>query len=123
MQSHTRTISDRADRKSSGHDGQPNEHEAYDRLEGENLRDAFRIIRSFERKAQRDESDDFAIARDNLAARLGVTGKGAAWIRDRLVELKVIVRTQEYKPNRSAARYRWLLSPVLNSETTGVNPF
>ena len=48
--------------------------------------------------------------RDNLAARLGITGKGAAWIRDKLAKLGVMRRTANYKPNKSAARFKWLLA-------------
>jgi hypothetical protein len=87
----------------------PAEREIFTRLETENERDAFRIVRSFARKANQDAAADFPIVRDNLAERLGITGKGAAWIRDRLGSLGVIKRTAEYKPNKAAARYEWLL--------------
>ena len=85
------------------------EREKFQQLETENERDAFRIIRSFARKAKQDGVTDFPIARDNLAERLGVTGNGAAWIRDKLVKLGVIVRTADYVPNKFAARFAWLL--------------
>ena len=85
------------------------EREIFTRLETENERDAFRIVRSFATKADRDGETDFPIVRDNLAARLGVTGKGAAWIRDKLAKLGAIQKTANYVPNKSAARFRWLL--------------
>lgn len=80
----------------------------YDQLQSENERDAFRIIRSYARKAKADALPDFPIARDNLAERIGVTGKGAAWIRDKLATLGAITKTARYVPNKAATRYRWI---------------
>jgi len=85
------------------------EREIFARLETENERDAFRIVRSFARKAKQDDAADFPIARDNLASRLGITGKGAAGIRNKLALLGVISKTANYVPNKFAARFRWLL--------------
>jgi hypothetical protein len=85
------------------------EREIFTRLETENERDAFRIVRSYALKADRDGAADFPIARDNLAERLGVTGKGAAGIRDKLTKLGAIEKTADYIPNKSAARFKWLL--------------
>ena len=85
------------------------EREFYTRLETENERDAFRIVRSFARKAEQDGAFDFPIVRDNLASRLGITGKGAAGIRDKLARLGAISKTVNYVPNKSAARFKWLL--------------
>ena len=76
----------------------------------DNERDAFRILKSFARKAEQDNVADFPIVRDNLAQRLGVSGKGAAGIRDKLAALRVIGKTADYVPNKLAARYRWLLA-------------
>jgi hypothetical protein len=45
-----------------------------------------------------------------LAERLGITGNGAAWIREKFVRLGVIKKTANYLPNRSAARFKWLLT-------------
>jgi len=84
------------------------EREIFLRLETENERDAFRIIRSYARKAEQDRAADFPIVRDNLAERLGVTGNGAAWIRDKLAKLGAITKTAEYVPNKFAARFKWL---------------
>lgn len=78
-------------------------------LETENERDAFRIVRSYARKAERDGTADFPIGRDNLGERLGITGKGAAWIRDKLATLGAIEKTADYVANKSAARFKWLL--------------
>ena len=85
----------------------PAEHEIYGQLVTEKERDAFRIIRSYARKAKIDGAADFPIVRDNLAERLGITGKGAAGIRDKLAKLGAIVKTADYIPNKSAARFRW----------------
>jgi hypothetical protein len=79
------------------------------RLETDKERDAFRIVRSFARKAEQDGAADFPIVRDNLASRLGITGKGAAGIRDKLARLCAISKTVDYVPNKSAARFKWLL--------------
>ena len=79
------------------------------RLETANERDAFRIVRSFARKAELDGALDFPIVRDSLAARLGITGKGAAGIRDKLALLGAISKTVNYVPNKAAARFKWLL--------------
>ena len=84
------------------------ERELFAGLETENERDAFRIIRSFAVKAARDGAADFPIVRDNLAERLGITGNGAAWIREKFVRLGVIKKTANYVPNRFAARFKWL---------------
>jgi hypothetical protein len=40
---------------------------------------------------------------------LGLTGKGAAGIRDKLALLGAISKTKDYVPNKSAARFKWLL--------------
>lgn len=85
------------------------ERQIFTRLETENERDAFRIVRSFARKAEQDSTADFPIARDNLAERLGITGKGAAGIREKFVRLGVIKKTANYVPNKFAARFKWLL--------------
>lgn len=85
------------------------EQELFNQLETDNERDAFRIVRSFARKAERDGAADFPIVRDNLASRLGITGKGAAGIRDKLARLGAISKTVDYVPNKSAARFKWLL--------------
>lgn len=84
------------------------EREILMRLETENQRDAFRIVRSFARKAKQDRVADFPIVRDSLAARLGITGKGAGKIRDKLCALGAIGKTAEYVPNKFAARFKWL---------------
>ena len=86
------------------------EREIFRRLETENERDAFRIVRSYGRKAEQDGAADFPIVRDNLAARLGLTGNGAAGIRDKLARLGAIQKTVNYVPNKSAARFKWLLT-------------
>jgi len=86
-----------------------NERQIFTRLETENERDAFRIVRSFARKAEQDSAADFPIARDNLAERLGITGKGAAGIREKFVRLCIIKKTANYVPNKFAARFKWLL--------------
>jgi hypothetical protein len=78
-------------------------------LETENERDAFRIVRSYARNAKKEGMTDFPIVRDNLGERLGITGNGAAWIRDKFVKLGVIAKTANYVPNKFAARFKWIV--------------
>jgi hypothetical protein len=93
------------------------ERKIYEQLRSENERDAFRIIRSYARKAKEDAAADFPIARDNLAERLEVSGKGAAWIRDKLATLGAIAKTAKYVPNKAATRYCWI------ADVEAENPF
>ncbi len=86
----------------------PAQRDIFNRLETGNERDAFRIVRSYARKAEQDGAMDFPIVRDNLAERPGITGKGAAWIRDKLARLGAIEKTVNYVPNKSAARFKWI---------------
>jgi hypothetical protein len=86
------------------------EREKLAQLETDNEREAFRIIRSYAAKAANDGAKDFPIARDNLAERLGITGKGAAGIREKFMRLGIIAKTANYVPNKSAARFKWLLT-------------
>lgn len=70
-------------------------------------RDAFRILRSFARLADAEDRADFPIVRDDLAARLGMTGPGAGQLRVRLTAAGILRLTVPYVPNRAAARYAW----------------
>ena len=99
------------------------EREIHRRLETEHERDAFRIVRSFARKAHQDGAKDFPIVRDNVAERLGITGPGLAKIRDKLVRLGAIEKTQDYKANKLAARFRWLLNEVEPKAPCDDEPF
>ncbi len=67
----------------------PTERKNFDQAKSENERDGFRIIRSFQRKADEDGTRDFPIARDNFALRLGITPKGGGCHR-RLHSAKVM---------------------------------
>ena len=87
-----------------------NERDKFVQLETDNERDAFRIIRSFAVKAKRDSAADFPIVRANLAERLGITGNGAAGIREKFVLLGIIAKTANYVPNKFANRFKWLLT-------------
>lgn len=81
----------------------------FDLLTTDAERDAFRIIENFARLSGDTEADDFPIGRDNLAARLAMTGKGAGQLRMRFVKLGILQQTAQYRPNVAAARYRWNL--------------
>ncbi len=89
----------------------PQELTAFEDLTTDCERDAFRIIRSYAKKARAENRADFMIVRDDLAARIGMTGKGAGLLLQRFCdkEYGILQRTQEYVPHKTAARYRWLL--------------
>jgi hypothetical protein len=88
----------------------PAERAAYEALHTELERDAFRIIRSFAGKATKDNSTDFRIVRDDLAARIGMTGKGAGLLVQRFIEAGILKRSAEYVPHKFAARYQFTLT-------------
>jgi hypothetical protein len=69
--------------------------------------DAFRILQGFHRFAQEKGEDDFPVVRDNLGARLGMTGEGAGQLRIRFVADGVIGQTRPYVAHKWAARFRW----------------
>jgi hypothetical protein len=86
------------------------EREKFLALSTDAERGAFRIIRSYARKAAQDGNADFPIVRDNLGRRIGITGKGAGLLRGKFTRLCIIKPTVPYKPNVAAARFRWLLA-------------
>lgn len=86
------------------------ERERLAQLSTDAERGAFRIIRSYARKAVQDGNADFPIVRDNLGERVGITGKGAGLLRKKFVGLRIIAQTVPYVPNKAAARFRWLLT-------------
>jgi hypothetical protein len=83
------------------------ERRRFDDLDTENLKDAFRIVRSYQRLAVATGATDFPVAAQNLGERLGVSLQGACKIRDALVNKRVIARTAPYQRHAQAARYRW----------------
>lgn len=87
------------------------EQTAFENLTTDCERDAFRIIRSYSKNAATHQQNDFPIGRDDLAARIGITGKGAGLLLQRFCTANsgILERTQEYVPHKSAARYRWML--------------
>jgi hypothetical protein len=87
------------------------ERTAFAQLSTDAERSAFRIVRSYARKAAQDRKADFPIARDNLGERVGLTGSGAGLLRDKLDRLGIISKTADYRPNKAATRFRWLLAP------------
>ena len=91
----------------------PQERTAFENLTTDCERDAFRIVRSYAKKAQVENRPDFMIVRDDLAARIGITGRGAGLLIQRFCDdaPAILQRSQEYVPHKSAARYRWLPMP------------
>lgn len=94
----------------------PVEVQTLERLNTPAERDAFRIIGGYARFAKKS-GQDFFIVRDDLARRLQLSGPGAGKLVTRFITLNILKRTQEYIPEVSAARYRWLL----NAETDAAN--
>ena len=83
------------------------ERHAFESLTTQHECDAFRIVNSYARHARESEANDFPIARDNLGARLGITGRGAGKIREKLTRFGIVRLVKQYRPNRAAARYVW----------------
>lgn len=85
----------------------PGERTCFDSLETENLKDAFRIVKSYKRRAAQNGEPDFAVAAEDLGGRLGISLQAACKIREALVRSGVLKQTAPYEPNRRAARFRW----------------
>ena len=75
----------------------------------ETERDAFRIVRSFARKAECDQMQDFPLSVEHLATALGVSHQAIGELRKRFVAYGIIEKTADHIVNRAAARFRWLL--------------
>ena len=86
------------------------DRECFGQLSTDAERGAFRIIRSYARKAAQDRNADFPIVRDNLGKRVGITGEGAGLLRKKFVRIGIIELTAQYRANVAATRYRWLPS-------------
>ncbi len=83
------------------------EQDLLDALPTEINRDAFRIVKNYSRLAVAESRKDFPIVRNDLAARLGITGAGAGKMRLRFCRMGIIRHVKDYQPNRTAARYIW----------------
>ena len=86
----------------------PTESTLFQGLKTDAERDAFRIIRSYHRFSVSGKQPDFPIAAENLGERLGITMQGVCEMRKKFVSAGIIVLTQRYQPNKTAARYKWL---------------
>ena len=84
------------------------ERERFAQLSTDAERGAFRIIRSYARKAAQDGNADFPIVRDNLGDRIGISGEGAGQLRRKFAKLGIIEQTAPYKANIAAARFAWI---------------
>jgi hypothetical protein len=92
------------------------ERRKFDALTTDTERDAFRIIRNWRRA---DDADDFKIHVESLAARIGLSIRGAGKLRRRFVSLGILRKTVDYIPHKRCARYRWTANPRLIS-TKGI---
>ena len=88
------------------------ERERFFALASDAERGAFRIIRSYARKAAQDGNADFGIAVENLGNRLAITREGAGLLRRKFDRLGIIKPTVAYKPNVAAARFRWVIGRI-----------
>lgn len=86
----------------------PSELLCYEGLTTDAEREAYRIIRSYAMNACESGRVDFPVARDDLAGRIGITGRGAGQLIARFIAAGILKRTAEYVPHQTAARYRWL---------------
>jgi hypothetical protein len=81
------------------------ERRRFDALTMDTERDAFRIIRNWSRADKR--ADDFKIQVEGLAARIGLSIRGAGKLRRRFCSLGILRKTADYVPHRLCARYKW----------------
>jgi len=102
----------------------PAELTVFENLTTDYERDAFRIIRSYAQLARTKQQTDFPIVRDDLAARIGMSDKGAGLLLQRFcsADSGILERTQEYVAHKSAARYRWMLTSSQPKETICTQP-
>jgi hypothetical protein len=87
----------------------PKARDAYQQLDTENEREAFKIIRCFAQKADMDGTPDFSIASQNVGLRVGVSYQAICNMRKKFERAGIIRQTQPALPNKRAARYVWLL--------------
>jgi hypothetical protein len=80
------------------------EREKFDGLTTDTERDAFRIIHNWSRA---DSADDFKIQVEGLAARIGLSIRGAGKLRSRFCVMGILSKTADYIPHKRCARYRW----------------
>lgn len=83
------------------------ERRRFDALTTDTERDAFRIIRNWSRAD--NDAHDFKIQVESLAARIGLSIRGAGTLRRRFCSLGILRQTAPYVPHKLAARYEWKL--------------
>jgi hypothetical protein len=96
----------------------PAERKCLDNLHTENLRDAFRIVRSYSLLAAAKGEADFGIAAEDLGDRLGVSLQAGCDIRKGLAERGVIAQTAPCQCNQRAARFKWTCDHVCQTRGT-----
>ena len=85
------------------------EREKFDALHADsNDREAFRVIRNFDRLVN-DGEGDFKIVAEHLARRLGITLQTACNIRLRFCSSGILEQTAAYVPQKLAARFHWIV--------------
>jgi hypothetical protein len=85
------------------------EREKFEALHADsNDREAFRVIRNFDRLVN-DGEGDFKIVAEHLARRLGITLQTACNIRLRFCSSGILEQTAAYVPQKLAARFHWIV--------------
>jgi hypothetical protein len=85
------------------------ERQKFDKLETDNQRDGFLIVRAFDGVARRRGETDFPIVQASLADRLSMTRPGVAKVIKKLCESNIIAQTQPCVICKWSARFCWLL--------------
>ncbi len=71
--------------------------------------DLFRILRNFSHYADSQGASDFPFPIEHAALRIGVSTQHISKLRQRFIEIGILVQTKPAITNRSAARFRWCL--------------
>src|SRR5262249_36616782 len=87
------------------------ERAAFDELDSDNEREAFRIVRNWWQNNPAEP--DFKIRAESLAERLGITLPGACGIRNKFCAADILRLTAPHVPRQLCCRYRWLLCEPL----------
>ncbi|MEQ1861828.1 MAG: hypothetical protein ABMA13_18065 [Chthoniobacteraceae bacterium] len=84
------------------------ERARFEALPTQTQRDVFRIVRSFVRKGEQDDSFDFPFPVENVGMRVGVSYQAMSKLRRHFMALRFIELTARHIPNVRATRFRWL---------------
>ncbi len=86
------------------------EQKMFSKLESQSELDLFRILKKFARLAAVKNETDFPFPIQHVAHRLALSFQHVSKLRQRFIDASIIVETAPFITNRSAARFRWVLS-------------